>query len=300
MISYRWPLERPHTINGFPQETAKAIWSLRRLALERPHGEGQHADEPDDRRRRDCGQAERGSATEREPNRLGRREGNELRVDRARVAEAHDLRESELGLEAVREEDGREDEGDDRIEDVEREPHEEAEEDRRAARLGEGGEDQLQRDVERDQEEAQAEEREGEAPGWPFSRDRGEDRDAREVDEGDGERDGREGPEELPQQGPDAARRTGEEEVQGALDPLLADGVEGHDDGEDRDDERRESGGHDQEDEVGPDGKEGRRKRLGGKERARLVLARHLDRDVGRTQGEFEATVPVRIDVLDV
>src|SRR5437762_14276708 len=109
MISYRWPLERPHTINGFPQETAKAIWSLRRLAVERPHGEGQHADEPDDRLRRDCGQAERGPATEGEPNRLGRREGNELRVDRARGAEAHELRESEVGRESVREGDGRED-----------------------------------------------------------------------------------------------------------------------------------------------------------------------------------------------
>src|SRR5207249_6416393 len=84
------------------------------------------------------------------------------------VAEAHDLRESELGLETVREEDGREDEGDDRIEDVEREPHEEAEEDRRAARLGEGGEDQLQRDIERDQQQAQTEEGEGEAPRRPL------------------------------------------------------------------------------------------------------------------------------------
>src|SRR5207247_11196183 len=99
MISYRWPLERPHTINGFPQETAKAIWSLRRLALERPHGEGQHADEPDDRRRRDCGQAERGPASKREPNRLGRREGDELRVDRAGGGVIQDLRAMELGLE---------------------------------------------------------------------------------------------------------------------------------------------------------------------------------------------------------
>src|SRR5437773_10098631 len=122
MISYRWPLERPHTINGFPQETAKAIWSLRRLALERPHGEGQHADEPDDRRRRDCGQAERGPATEREPNRLGRREGNELRVDRARGAEAYDLRASDVGLETGREEDGRVDEGADWIDVVEGDP----------------------------------------------------------------------------------------------------------------------------------------------------------------------------------
>src|SRR5204863_10092585 len=97
MISYRRPLERPHTINGFPQETAKAIWSLRRLALERPHGEGQHADEPDDRRRRDRGQAERGPATEREPNRLRRREGNELRVDRARVGDAHDPAALDMG-----------------------------------------------------------------------------------------------------------------------------------------------------------------------------------------------------------
>src|SRR5438093_11956542 len=111
MISYRWPLERPHTINGFPQETAKAISSLRRLALERPHGEGQHADEPDDRRRRDCGQAERGPATEREPNRLGRREGNELRVDLGRRADAHNLRESELGPETVREEERRDEQG---------------------------------------------------------------------------------------------------------------------------------------------------------------------------------------------
>src|SRR6266480_3673898 len=83
-------------------------------------------------------------------------------------AEGDDLRELELGLEAVREEDGREDEGDDRIEDVEREPHEEAEEDRRAARLGEGGEDQLQRDIERDQQQAQTEEGEGEAPRRPL------------------------------------------------------------------------------------------------------------------------------------
>src|SRR5436189_2135163 len=266
--------------------------SFRRLALERPHREGEHPDEPDEGGRRHGGQAERGPATEGEPDRFGRGEGDELRVERAWIAKADDLRELELGLEAVREEDGREDEGDDRIEDVDREPHEEAEEDRRAARLGRGGEAQLQRDGERDQEEAQAEEREGEAPGWPFSRDRGEDRDAREVDEGDGERDGREGPEELPQQGPDAARGTGEEEVQGPLDPFLADRVEGHDDGEDRDDERRESGGHDQEDEVRPDGEERRRKRLGGEARARLVLARHLDRDVGGSEGEFEPSIP--------
>src|SRR2546430_2221440 len=273
--------------------------SFRRLALERPHGEREHPDEPDDGRRRDRGQAERGPGTEREPNRLGRGEGDELRIDRAWIAKADDLRELELGLEAVREEDGREDEGDDRIEDVEREPHEEGEEDRRAARLGQGREDQLQRDVERDQEEAQAEEREGEAPGRPFSRDRGEDREAREVDEGDGERDGREGPEELPQQGPDAARGTGEEEVQGPLDPFLADRVEGHDDGEDRDDERRESGGHDQEDEVRPDGEERRRKRLGGEDRGRGVPARHPLREVGGPGGGVEPPIPPARQGLD-
>src|SRR5437867_11003590 len=99
MISYRWPLERPHTINGFPQETAKAIWSLRRLALERPHGEGQHADEPDDRRRRDCGQAERGPASKREPNRLGRPDGDELREDRGRAPQTHVLRDRVVALE---------------------------------------------------------------------------------------------------------------------------------------------------------------------------------------------------------